>query len=201
MKHVFYGIAGILALGTALPAFATSAPASMQSRSTEVIESASSRTVVVSESKLFGQQIAAELQGEDKASTFRGLIAANGLSQTLRDDDDGYTAFVPVNSAFDGMSFPPAAPGQFNPQVRAMLDDHVVDSKFDVNLLHGQRDSIESISGKRIIVSKRGRSFYANGHLIVDRMHTPEGIYYFVETPLTSSDIGGAVYNPADASK
>lgn len=201
MKYAIYGIAGILAIGTAIPAFANSAPA-MQSRSTEVIETASSRTVVVSETTLYGQQIAAELDGVAKASTFRNLMATNGLGISLRDDDDGYTAFVPVNTAFEGMSLPSApAAGKVNPQAQALLAEHIVDEKFDVNLLHGQRDNITALSGKTITVSKAGKNYFANGHLIVDRKHSPEGIIYYIEDVISSPDIANVVYNPADVKK
>lgn len=200
MKHMIFGLAGVLAVSTALPAFATAAPA-MQNRTTEVVETSTSRTVVVSESKLFGQQIAAELDGVENASIFRNLVAQNGLGISLRDNGKGYTAFVPVNSALSGVNLAPAAEGKFNPEARAIIEDHVVDSKFDVNLLHGQRDSITSLSGKKIVVSKAGKSFYANGNLIVSRQHSPEGIIYFIQSPLGVTSSNMSVYNPADASK
>lgn len=205
MKHVIYGIAGVLAISTALPAFATSATATttapMQARTTEVVETASSRTVIVSESTLFGQQIAAELEGVEKASTFRNWVAANGLSLSLRDDEDGYTAFVPVNDGLANTTFAAPAQGKFNPQARSVLEDHIVDSKFDVNLLHGTRDRVTSLSGKTITISKAGKNYYANGHLIVDRKHSPEGIIYFIDSPLESSAMRSAIYNPADVKK
>ena len=231
MKQVIYGIAGILAITTAVPAMAagddmmmkkqptaqymqgntataptmatgnTAMKNPMQARTTEVVETSSSRTVVVSESKLFGQQIAAELDGVKNATVFRKLVAENGLAISLRDDEDGYTVFVPVDEAMSGMTMTPAAPGKFNPQARAVLESHIVDSKFDVNLLHGTRDNIKSLSGERITVSKAGRSFYANGQLIVGRQHSPEGIIYFVEGPLNSKTTRSAIYNPADAKK
>jgi uncharacterized surface protein with fasciclin (FAS1) repeats len=201
MKYSLFGLAGMVAIGAAIPAYAGSAPA-IQAQPTEIVETTTTRTVVVGETTLYGQQIAAMLKDNEKASTFRDLIAANGLSKSLRDNDKGYTAFVPVNAAFEGMTLPtPAAVGTVNPQAQAILEDHIVDSKFDVNLLHGQRDSVKSLSGKKITISKAGKNFYANGHLIVGRQHSPEGIIYFIQNVISSPDMHSAVYNPADVKK
>ncbi|MCH2546922.1 MAG: fasciclin domain-containing protein [Alphaproteobacteria bacterium] len=206
MKHFIYGIAGVLAIGTAIPAFAMpthngTAPSAAHKHQAGVVETATSRTVVVSETQLFGQQIAGQLEGVDKATMFRQLMENNGLSASLRDKSKGYTAFVPVDKAFQGMTLPSAAPGKINPEVRGILEDHVVSEKFDVNLLHGQRDNVKSLSGKNIVVSKAGKSYFANGHLIVDRMHSPEGIVYFIEDVISSPDITAAIYNPSDVKK
>lgn len=198
MKRAIYGITGLLFISVSGSALANSAPAVQVQP--PVIET-TSHTVVVSETTLYGQQIAAELSGVDKASTFRTLLEQNGLSATLRDKGQGYTAFVPVNSAFSEAAFAAPAPGHINPEIRAVLEDHIVDGKFDVNLLHGQRDEVVALSGRDITISKAGRNFYANGHLITDRMHTPEGIVYFISDVLYSPESRSAVYNPADVRK
>lgn len=201
MKHVICGFAGILALSSAIPTLANATPA-VQAQPSEIVETTTTRTIVVGETTLYGQQIAAELQNVDKANTFRNLIQTNGLSVSLRENDKGYTAFVPVDSAFSGVALPPAPEaGSFTPQARAILEDHIVDNKFDVNLLHGQRDHVKALSGKDIVISKAGTNYYANGHLIIDRKHSPEGIIYFIQNIISSPDMTTAIYNPADATK
>lgn len=222
MQNKIYGLFAILTLCTAaMPATAvdyqaansmarstaavpeTMRPETMRSRTTEVIETSTTRTEVISENRLYGQQIVAALQDYDEASTFRNLMAANGISVSLRDNDSGYTAFVPVDSSLTNVTLPtPAAQGHINPHARAILENHIVNRKFDVNLMHGTRQHITPISGNRITISKAGNNFYANGHLIVSRTHNPEGIIYFVkgliDTPQTQS---AAVYNPANVRK
>lgn len=204
MKHAIYGLAGLLAIGVSLPALAGSATALQPAQGGATVTT-TTRTVVVRETPIYGQQIAVALDKRADASAFRNLIAANGLSSSLRDNDKGYTAFVPLNRAFDGSGIQvpsgPAADGTVNMQARAILEDHVVDSKFDVNLLHGSRDRIKSLSGKDITISRMGKSYYANGHLIVGRQHDPEGIIYFTEDLVTAPKFSSAVYNPADARK
>lgn len=211
MKSYIYGIASVLAISTSLPAMANSAPAMQPAPAMEREATAgtttetTTRTIIVRETPIYGQQIVKMLEGTDKASSFRNLVAANGLSASLRENGKGYTAFVPVNRAFEkaGVSAPSArsSDGTINAQMRAVLEDHIVDSKFDVNLLHGSRDNVTTLSGKPITISKAGRSYYANGHLIVDRAHTPEGIVYFIESLISSPEINAAIYNPADATK
>lgn len=198
-----YQAAGSMARSTATVPETMQSPESMRSRTTEVIETSTTRTEIISESQLYGQQIAAALQGHDEASTFRNLMAANGISLSLRENDMGYTAFVPVDSSLKNVTLPtPAAQGHINPHARAMLEDHVVNRKFDVNLMHGTRQYVMPLSGKRITISKAGNNYYANGNLIVSRTHNPEGIIYFVEGLIDSPQAqSAAVYNPADVRK
>jgi uncharacterized surface protein with fasciclin (FAS1) repeats len=201
MKYTIYGITGLLVISASSAALANAAPA-MQAQPPAVTSTeATTRTEVVSETTLYGQQIAATLVGIDKASIFRDLLQQNGLSVSLRQNGSGYTAFVPVNEAFANMTIAPPQPGQFNPELRRVLENHVVDAKFDVNLLHGQHDRIQSLSGQMLTVSKAGRGYYVNGQPILDRMHTPEGIIYFIAAPLNASPTNAAFYNPADARK
>lgn len=225
MQKKIYGLFAFIALcGAAMPAMAedyhatqatgsmarstATAPGTMpsdtmRSRTTEVIETSTTRTEIVSESQLYGQQIVAALQDYDEASTFRNLMAANGISASLRENDMGYTAFVPVDRSLQNVTLPtPAAQGHINPHARTLLEDHVVNRKFDVNLMHGTRQFVTPLSGKRITISKAGSNYYANGNLIVGRAHNPEGIIYFVEGLIDSPQArSAAVYNPADVRK
>lgn len=207
MKQVIYGIAGVLAISASIPAVAASPAMQAQAQPPAVETKTITRTIVVKETPIYGQQLVTALDGNAEASNFRNLVAANGLSASLRDDDDGYTAFVPLNRAFDGsgIAIPNgvAPDGTINTQARAVLEDHIVDSKFDVNLLHGTRDNVSSLSGKDITISKVGNSYYANGNLIVDRWHDPEGIIYFTDNFVTEPGMyqNTAIYNPADVKK
>ena len=217
MQNTIYGFFTIVALcSAAIPATAgdyqaagsmarstATVPEAMRSRTTEVIETSTTRTEVVSESQLYGQQIVAALQKHDEASTFHNLMAANGISASLRENGMGYTAFVPVDSSLQNVTLPtPAAQGQINPHARAMLEDHVLNRKFDVNLMHGTHQYVMPLSGKRITISKAGSSYYANGKLIVSRAHNPEGIIYFVAGLIDSPEARSAgMYNPADVEK
>lgn len=207
MKQVIYGIAGILAISASIPAVAASPAMQAQAQPPAVETKTITRTIVVKETPIFGQQIVTALDSKAEASNFRNLMAANGLSTSLRDNADGYTAFVPLNRAFEGTSITipngVAADGTINTQVRGLLEDHIVDSKFDVNIMHGTRDKVSSLTGKNITISKVGREYYANGHLIVDRWHDPEGIIYFTDSFVTEqgSFANTAIYNPADVKK
>lgn len=205
MKHTIYGIAAAaLAMSASLPAMANSAPA-VQVQPPAMETQTITRTIVVSETPIYGQQIVAALDERGDASNFRNLVAVNGLPASLRDDEDGYTAFVPVDRAFEGASIQiPATAnpnGTIDPQARAVLEQHITDSKYDINLLHGTRDSVTTLSGDKITISKMGQNYYANGHLIVDRWHDPEGIIYFIESFVSSPEFNSAVYNPADVKK
>lgn len=212
MKHAIYSIVGILAIGASLPALANPAPVvrsqppamNMQQPEAGSTVTTTTRTVVIRETPIFGQQIVAALDNRSDTSVFRDLIAANGLSTSLRENGKGYTAFVPLDKAFDksGMPMPGSTGnGTVDGQARMILENHVVDSKFDVNLLHGNRDNVTTLSGKDITISRMGRNYYANGHLIVSRQHDPEGIIYFTEDLVTAQEFSSAVYNPADVRK
>lgn len=198
-----YQAAGSMARSTATVPETMRSSEPMRSRTTEVIETSTTRTEVVSESQLYGQQIVAALQEYDEASIFRNLMAANGISASLRETGMGYTAFVPVDSSLQNVTLPtPAAQGQINPHARAVLEDHVLNRKFDVNLMHGTHQYVMPLSGKRITISKAGNSYYANGKLIVSRAHNPEGIIYFVAGLIDSPEARSAgMYNPADVEK
>lgn len=204
-KHLIYGLAGALALSTAMPAWAANT-ASLQAQPAAVEVQTYTRTIVVRETPIFGQQIVAALADRPEGQSFRKLMAANGLSVSLRENDKGYTAFVPVNHAFDkaGLIPPegPAPDGTINQSARDALERHIVNSKFDVNLLHGTRQQVTNLSGEPITISRTGNQYYANGKLIVGRERTPEGILYFIEDFLDSPGITATTtYNPADALK
>lgn len=208
MKHFIYGIAGVLALTAAIPAQAQAQATNtmpMQAQPPAVETRTITRTIVVRETPLYGQQIATAIEGREDATSFHNVMAANGLSISLRDDEDGYTAFVPVNDAFARASINapsgPAANGTINADMRGVLEQHIVDSKYDINLLHGNRDNITALSGNTITISKMGNHYYANGQLIVDRQHDPEGIIYFIEDFVTAPGFSTAVYNPANVKK
>lgn len=213
MKQMIYGIAGVLALTTAIPAQAQmragDAMAAQAQPATPYDRSATrttTRTVVVGETQLYGQQIASALAERKDATRFHNAVVSTGLSASLRDDEDGYTAFVPLDRAFDKAAItPPAAPaanGEVNAGLRGVLEQHVVDSKYDLKLMHGNRDRITALGGNTITVTKVGNRYYANGKLILDRHRDPEGIIYFIDDFVTEPGFTTtAIYNPADATK
>lgn len=162
-------------------------------------------TIVVRETPFYGQQIVNALQYRDDAANFRALLAANGISKTLRDNRNGYTAFVPLNEAFSKHNITVPASlhrtAAVNSRMRAMLESHIVDKKYDVNLMHGNRDGLEAINGEAITISRAGNNFYVNGKQIVGRQHDPEGIIYFTQDLITTPGFSAAVLNPMDVRK
>lgn len=162
-------------------------------------------TIVVRETPFYGQQIVNALQYRNDASDFRALLATNGISQTLRDNHDGYTAFVPLNKAFSkhNITIPASMTrtATVNPEARTMLESHIMNKKFDVNLMHGSRDSMKAMNGENLTISRAGNNFYVNGKQIVGRQHDPEGIIYFTEDLVTAPGFSSAVLNPMDVRK
>ncbi len=152
---------------------------------TTVIQPAPMETVTVTETTIYGQQLAMMLKGEPKAKRFYNLVVTSGLGSTFN-DSRGFTAFVPYDSAFAGSSVGTShTPGIVDPAARELLQKHVSDGKFDVNLIHGTKDTVTTRSGDKIVVGKGQRDvYYANGVKIVDTLKTPQGIVYFVDKPI-----------------
>lgn len=152
---------------------------------TTVIQPAPIETVTVTETTIYGQQLALILKHQPNTKRFYNLVVTSGLS-TAFNDHKGFTAFVPYDSAFAGSSVGTShTPGIVDPAARALLEKHVSDGKFDVNLMHGNQDKVKTRSGDAIVVAKGNRgTYYANGVKIVDTLKTPQGIVYFTDRPV-----------------
>lgn len=152
---------------------------------TTVIQPAPMETVTVTETTIYGQQLAMMLKNEPKAKRFYNLVVTSGLGNAFN-DSRGFTAFVPYDSAFAGSNIGTShTPGIVDPAARAFIQKHVSDGKYDVNLMHGSKDSVKTRSGDTIVVGKGNRDvYYANGVKIVDTLKTPQGIIYFTDRPI-----------------
>lgn len=152
---------------------------------TTVIQPAPIETVTVAETTIYGQQLSGILKNQPKAKRFYNLSVTSGLAKPFN-DEKGFTAFVPYDSAFEGSAVGTThTPGVVDPAARALLEKHISDGKFDVNLIHGQRDTVTTRSGDKIIVGKGNLGvYYANGVKIVDTVKTPQGIVYFTDRPV-----------------
>lgn len=152
---------------------------------TTVIQPPATETITVKETVIYGQELANILKNEPKAQRFHNLLVSSGLDQTL-DSPKGFTAFVPYDSAFEGSAIGSThTPGVVDPAARSFVEKFIVDSKFDTNLLHGQRDYVKTRSGEKINIGKGNKGvYYANGIKIQDTLKTPQGIVYFTDTPV-----------------
>lgn len=153
-------------------------------RTVTTIQAPPSETVIVSKTTIYGQQLARLLKDNPKTKRFYNLLVTSGLSAPL--EDDGFTAFVPVDESFAGTSVGANyTAGVVDPASRRFLEQHIVKGKFPAELLNGDKDRLTTLAGNQIILSRGNfNTFYANGIRIRETEKTPLGIIYYLDKSL-----------------
>lgn len=148
-------------------------------RTVTTIQAPPKETVILNKTTIYGQQLAGLLKDRPDAKRFYNLLVTTGLDAPL---DKGFTAFIPVDSAFSGTTVGTTyTAGVIDPAARAFLKQHVVEGKHPADLLHGTKDQLTTLAGTEVTLSKAGAfSYYANDVRIKDTVKTPQGILYFI---------------------
>lgn len=122
-----------------------------------------------------GAFIASRIEDRD-ASEFKQWLEQSTVSSSY-DTNDGYTAFVVVNDAFDSGS--PAKPA----------DHYIVNRRVGLSLMQGNQDYLTALNGDEISISRTGRSYYVDGKRVNGVEKNPEGIIYYIGGEMSAQNI------------
>lgn len=118
--------------------------------------------------------------GSDKKMTFGQLVGRHIKSSNLSDfkaaleksevsnydPSKGYTVFAPVNGKFDAAKHP--------------VDAYIVNGHFAFDVMKGTNDTVTSMHGDKLRVSKVGESYYVNNMLVNSADSHSDGLIYTV---------------------
>jgi uncharacterized surface protein with fasciclin (FAS1) repeats len=167
-------IAVLLFCGTNLPA---EAKRSIAGYDVETVESY--------ENPVPGVYIGQLLEENERLSSFARAVNNVGLTEELN-LQQGFTAFVPVNEAFEDGKIPSDYLSQEDQPVSEFLSMHVVNSRINLGTLRGYNKRFQSLAGNMLNIRKIGRQLYVNGQRILDVERHPSGMIYYVESFVTA---------------
>lgn len=133
-----------------------------------------------------GWEMLEALHTDQRTSNFTLAVEQIGLVHALN-TEDGFTAFVPVDSMFTPQNIPAGFFSPSNPQASEFLSRHVVNSKINPALMHGNYETFETVAGTRLSLQRIGNRYVVNGEPIVETIKKPYGFIHllngFVEKP------------------
>jgi uncharacterized surface protein with fasciclin (FAS1) repeats len=133
-----------------------------------------------------GWEMLEALRTDQRASNFALAVEQVGLVHPLN-TENGFTAFVPVDSLFTSQNIPAGFFSPSNPQASEFLSRHVVNSRINPAQMHGNYERFETVAGTRLSIQRIGNRYVVNGEPIVETIKTPYGFIHllngFVERP------------------
>lgn len=119
-----------------------------------------------------GQMIARRMNNSD-TSQFRAALEAAKLTGNY-DPMRGYTVFAVANNSYNKARTP---------------EYFIVNDRVALGLIHGNHETVQTISGETLSITRSGNEYYINDMLVNDVQRNPEGLIYTVGGNRTSASL------------